>query len=398
LTLALILRDVRLIDGSGTDPQASVAILVEQGKVVSITSEPPRPTGDDKVIDLDGRTLIPGLIDTHVHVGFDMTRPLPDLAYYCLSLVQGALQRGVTTLRDVGSRDGVAIALRRAIARGQVWGPRLMCSGRLITMTGGHASGNPFALEADGIDGVIRAVRKEISAGADLIKVCTTHRAPRPEFTLEELTALVVEAHRLDRKVACHAGNEPGMGLAVAAGVDSIEHGALPSDETIAEMGRRGTAWVPTLCVMGHGFDAINPISNPPVSLANLLLTEIDDYEDNRKYFDDSFKRYPYVFKQAKEHGILIGAGTDAPLQNLPYWSVQDEVVLLVQYGLSPMEALMAATSNNAQILGLESEIGQIKPGMTADLVALSGDPLSDITAVRNVSLVIHKGVVINAL
>jgi imidazolonepropionase-like amidohydrolase len=396
--MALILRDVRLIDGTGNEPRTSVAIVVEKGKVVSIQQEPPRPRGDDQVIDLDGRTLIPGLIDTHIHVGLDGTRALPDLAYYCLSLVQGALKQGVTTLRDVGSRDGIAIALRRAIARGQVWGPRLMCAGRAITMTGGHGNGYQFAIEADGIDGVIKAVRQEIRAGADLIKVCTTHRAPRPEFTLEELTAIVVEAHRLDRKVACHAGNEPGMGLAVAAGVDSIEHGALPSDETIAEMGRRGTAWVPTLCVMGHGFEAVNPISDPPVRLADLLKTEIDDYEVNRSYFDDSFNRYPHVFTQAKEHGILIGAGTDAPLQNLSYWSVQDEVVLLVQYGLSPMEAILAATANNARILGLESELGQIRPGMTADLVALSGDPLSDITEIRNVSLVIHKGVVIRDL
>ena len=260
-------------------------------------------------------------------------------------------------------------------------------------MTGGH--GWQGGVQADGIDGIIRAVREMVRDGADFIKTTSSHRAHRPEYTLEEMMALVSEAHRLGKKVACHVGIEPGYGIAVRAGVDSIEHGCIPSDETLQEMALRHTPVSPTLSVMGNGFYEVNKFGRPPKSLDQFYTKDLDDFEDVRDYFENSTRRVREVISFARRNGIPIGAGTDAPLQNLPYYAVIYEMDRLVEFGLEPMEAIMAATSVNARILGLESKIGSLRPGLLADVIAVEGDPLSDITKMRNIRFVMKEGVVV---
>lgn len=387
-----IIRGARLIDGTGVDPIPQASIEVSEGKVSRVGRQMMAPDQCSEVIDVDGKTVLPGFIDAHVHLAWAAGKSVsvPDLTLTALSNAQCALRHGITTLRDVGAVHGIPVAIRRAVMRGQVLGPRLLCSAGIVCMTGGH--GWEFGGEADGVDGVLRAVRKQIREGADFIKVCTTHRAPRPEFSQSEMDALVTEAHRLGRKVACHAGVEPGYGIAVRAGVDSIEHGAMPSDDTLQEMVERGTALVPTLTVMGHGFSALNRYGQPPIKLSELLEDSTDDYDDALAYFDQSIIRLPEVLKYAVKNRIPIGAGTDAPLQNLPFYSLIYEMELLVKYGLTPMQSLMAATSVNARVLGIADKTGAIRPGLDADIVVIDGDPLEDITRVRNVDLVLRRG------
>ena len=263
-------------------------------------------------------------------------------------------------------------------------------------MTGGHAYG--LGMEADGVDGVVAAVRQQVRDGADFIKTVTTHRAARGEYTQAELDALVNAAHRLDRKVACHAGIEPGVAMAVRAGVDSVEHGWIAADETLRAMQERGTVLVPTLAVTNWAFDYPNePLLTPfrQAQMAQMNMENIDVLDDMKGYSDGTRRRLPEVMRLAKQYGLTICAGTDAPLLELPYHAVVYEMELLVKFGLTPLEAITAATWNNAKLFGIDAKVGKVAPGLCADLVAVQGNPADRITDVRNVCFVMRDGVVI---
>lgn len=387
----------RVVDGTGNDPVGPATVTVEDNLITEVAVRPTRPVADTEVIDLPGCTLLPGYMDAHVHVtGVNSKGPVPpapDLAYRTLSSVQAALRHGVTTMRDVGSYHGIPVALRRAIARGHLQGPRLICCAKLIAMTGGHAY--QLGTQADGPVGLVTAVREQVRDGADFIKAVTTHRAPLPEFTQEELDALVGEAHRLNRKVAMHAGIEPGVMMAVKAGVDSVEHGWIASDETLAEMKKRGTVLVPTLAVTNWAFSYPDPPVLTPAREARLrqsYLDNIDIAEHQKAYSEGTQRRLPAVVKTAKELGIMICAGTDAPLAELPYHAVIYEMELLVRLGLTPLEAIAAATNNNAKLFAIDHLVGRIEPGLAADLVAVQGNPADDIRDTRNVCFVMRDG------
>lgn len=398
--MATLLRVDRVIDGDGREPFGPATVVVEGELITGIYDGTHAPGQCDQVIDLPGCTLLPGYMDAHVHVTGVNSRgpvpPAPDLAYRTLSSCLSALRHGVTTIRDVGSYHGIPVALKRAIMRKQLTGPRLICCAKLVAMTGGHAYG--LGIEADGVDGVVRAVREQARDGADFIKTVTTHRAPRGEYTQEELNALVEAAHRLDRKVACHAGVEPGVAMAVAAGVDSVEHGWIAADETIAAMRERGTFLVPTLAVTNWAFDYPDePVLTPTrqAQMAQMYMENIDILEDLKGYSDGTRRRLPDVVRLAREHGVTICAGTDAPLAELPYHAVIYEMELLVKFGLTPLEAIRAATWNNANLFGIQAKVGRVTPGLGADLVAVQGNPADCITDVRNVCFVMREGVVL---
>lgn len=389
-----------MIDGTGTEPFGPATVLVEDGLIARVTQDAVRPEQGAEVIDMPGCTLLPGFMDAHVHVTGLNSRaqvpPVPDVAYLTLSNMLSALRHGVTTIRDTGSYHGIPVALKRAVMRKQLIGPRLVCCAKLIAMTGGHAYG--LGTQADGIDGVVAAVREQVRDGADFIKIVTTHRAARSEYTQEELDTLVQAAHRLDRKVACHAGVEPGVGMAVRAGVDSVEHGWIASDETLRAMKERGTALVPTLAVTDWAvYYPGEPIITPTrqAQLAQMRLENIDILDDLTAYQEGTRRRLPEVVKLAKEYGVMICAGTDAPLKELPYHAVIYEMELLVRLGLSALEAISAATWNNARLLGIDRQVGKVEAGLAADLVAVEGDPAEDITDARNVRFVMRDGRVV---
>ncbi len=390
----------RVIDGSGRQPYGPATVVVEDEVISAVLTEGAAPEPGAVTVNLPGCTLLPGYMDAHVHVTGVNSRgpvpPAPDLAYRTLSSVQSALRHGVTTIRDVGSYHGIPVALKRAILRKQIVGPRLVCCAKLVAMTGGHAYG--LGTQADGVDGVTTAVREQARDGADFIKTVTTHRAARGEYTQEELDALVNAAHRLDRKVACHAGVEPGIAMAVQAGVDSIEHGWIASDESLQAMKAKGTALVPTLAVTSWAFDYPGePVLTPArmAQMAQMNLENIDILDDMRSYSEGTRRRLPEVVPLAKKYGLMICAGTDAPLAELPYHAVIYEMELLVKFGLTPLEAIAAATWNNARLFGIDARVGKVEAGLAADLVAVKGNPAEDIKDTRNVCFVMCGGRVI---
>ena len=392
------IRADRVIDGSDREPYGPATVIVEDGLIKAISTAAVRPEQGATVIDLPGCTLLPGFMDAHVHVtGVNSKGPVPpapDLAYRTLSSCQSALRHGVTTIRDVGSYHGIPVALRRAVARKHLVGPRLVCCAKLLAMSGGHAY--QLGMEADGVDSVVAAVRQQVRDGADFIKMVTTHRAALPEYTAEEIQAICDEAHRLGRKVACHAGIEPGVLMAVQAGVDSIEHGWMASDETLQAMAERGTALVPTLAVTNWAFDYPGaPMITPQreAQMRQMNLDNVDILEQMRLYSEGTRQRLPEVIKLARQLGIMICAGTDAPLLELPYHAVVYELELLVKFGLTPLEAISAATANNARLLDIAHLTGKVETGLAADLVAVEGDPADDIRATRNVCWVMRDGV-----
>lgn len=398
--MATYINVERVIDGSGREPFGPATVVVEGETITRVAKVPVAAGQSDNVVDLPGCTLLPGFMDAHVHVTGVNSRgpvpPAPDLAYRTLSSCLSALRHGVTTIRDVGSYHGIPVALKRAIMRKHLVGPRLVCCAKLVAMTGGHAAG--LGTEADGIDGVVRAVREQVRDGADFIKTVTTHRAARGEYTQAELDALVTAAHRLDRKVSCHAGVEPGIAMAVEAGVDSVEHGWIASDESLQAMKRRGTVLVPTLAVTNWAFDYPGePVLTPTrqAQQAQTYLENIDVLEDLKSYMEGTRRRLPDVMRLAKEYGLTICAGTDAPLAELPYHAVIYEMELLVKFGLSTLEAITAATWNNARLFGLDAKVGKVEAGLAADLVAVAGDPADRIADVRNVCFVMRDGAII---
>lgn len=387
----------RVIDGSGKPPFGPATVVVEDEVITGIHTEEVAVDEGSSTVELPGCTLLPGFMDAHVHVTGVNSRgpvpPAPDLAYRTLSSVQSALRHGVTTIRDVGSYHGIPVALKRAIMRKHLAGPRLVCCAKLVAMTGGHAYG--LGTQADGVDGVTTAVREQVRDGADFIKTVTTHRAARGEYTQEELDALVNAAHRLDRKVACHAGVEPGIAMAVQAGVDSIEHGWIASDESIRAMKDKGIALVPTLAVTNWAFDYPDePVLTPTrmAQMAQMYMENIDILDDLKGYSEGTRKRLPDVVPLAKKYGVMICAGTDAPLAELPYHAVIYEMELLVKFGLTPLEAITAATWNNAKLFGIDAKVGKVERGLVADLVAVKGNPAEDIKDTRNVCFVMCGG------
>ena len=251
----VILRGAALFDGTGEAPRRGVAVVVEGDRIAAVErdgniAEP----ASARTIDLGGCTLMPGLIDLHVHVGFGvhtLGHHPATVALRAARNVRITLLAGITTLRDVGTLDGIAIALRDAVERGDVPGSRIVPCGKIICMTGGHGSESPappgMAREADGADDCRRAVREQIKDGADAIKVTTNGPLNVVEFTQAELDAIVDEAHRCGRRVACHASILASSEMAVRAGVDTMEHGCDLDEETARAMAERGIWLVPTL-------------------------------------------------------------------------------------------------------------------------------------------------------
>ena len=388
---SLLIRDVRVVDvrsGTIAEPgwllsQDGRIARVETGDVPPIERE--RLGGAVRVVDAGGAFAIPGLIDAHTHIGSDEGRNNPQLKLEpdpisILRLHRNAtrdLQSGVTTVRDVGAKRHIDLYYKRALEMGLVRGPRVFASGQPIIMTGGHT--HYMGRQADGPDEVRKAVREQLQAGADWIKMMATGGAGTPgmgvqsvQLREDELRAGVEVAHDAGRRVAAHASGLQGAKNAIRAGVTSIEHGLYLDDEAIELMLERGTLLDPTLT----GY--------------YLLATEGEAWgherpaiEKSRAVLDD----HRESFLRAWRAGVPICVGTDQKHGNLAA-----ELELMVRYGLSPLQALQAATLTNARLLGLEAELGQLAPGMRGDVVLLGRDPLADIAATRDVRAVFLDG------
>jgi imidazolonepropionase-like amidohydrolase len=393
---AVLFRRVAVIDGTGAAPQPDRWVLVEDSRITAIGPES-SPGGQHEAagrvteIDGSGHSLLPGLINCHVHLCNDGSantlRQVRDDSVPIATLRAArnlgvALSSGVTTVRDCGAADDVAIELARAVADGLIAGPRILAAGRVITMTGGH--GHFIGREADGPDAVRQATRAELKAGADFIKAMATGGVLTPGvepdhsgLAEDELLWVARTAHSAGRRTACHAIGGQGIKNALRAGIDSIEHGFHLDDEALELAVGAGAFLVPTLV-------AIESIT------ANAGRPDLPDWVVRKAEAESGAHRA--AFGAALAAGVNIAAGTDAGTPFNPHGDLARELGLMVDYGMTPMQAIVAATASAARNLDIHREVGTIKPGMQADLILVVGDPAADISRLGRVALVMKRG------
>jgi imidazolonepropionase-like amidohydrolase len=381
--MPVIFRDALVLDGKG-DSFSRCFVVVENSQIVKVGKGPgPAKKKAHDIVDLEGRTLLPGIIDCHVHLCLDgsadpmrslQSESEPVTTLKTARNAQLTLLAGVTTVRDMGARNGVTLPIRDAVAEGIVPGPRILSSGRCICMTGGH--GWPFGREADGEDEVRKAVREQIKAGVDVIKLMATGGVITPgvdpgatQYTYEELKAGVEEAHKAGRRTAAHAQGNQGVKNALRAGIDSIEHGVFLDDEAIKLFLDSKTALIPTISAPFHILDKGIKGGVPAYAV-----------EKTKKVS----KTHIESAQRAYREGVTIAMGTDAGTPFNGHGENLKELELLVGIGLSPMEAISAATGIASQTLGLGNQIGTIERGKFADLIVIEGDPLKDISLLQN--------------
>jgi imidazolonepropionase-like amidohydrolase len=382
-------RAARLFDGRA-EPIANGVVVVDGEQIAYAGPAASAPATADTV-DLGDATLLPGLIDAHVHLVWSagalphelVREESPYLTVLrCADNVARHLRAGVTTIRDVGSTGGMAVEVGRAIEKGVLRGPRVVAAGRAMAMTGGHA--HYLGREVDGADAVRRAVREELKAGADCIKVMASggvygHREEvgNPQLTVEEMRAAVDEAHKAGRKVTAHAYSSQAIANALDAGVDCLEHGSFLEGDAADRMRRDSIFLVPTLSVYKAMYEA-GPSLGTPLYLQR--KTEVVMQASRAS------------FRTALEAGIALASGTDCGAPGHPHGRLAEELALMVEYGATPVQALRAATLQAAELLGLADEIGTLEPGKRADLVAVRENPFANIGAVRDVRLVVLGG------
>ena len=378
------------------------AILIEGDKVVSVGPAPGnQATSGAITINLPNATVLPGLIDAHTH----LTGDPKNIGYQSLGIsvprdaLTGAknarltLQAGFTTVRNVGAPGYSDVALRDAINAGDIPGPRMLVSGPALSITGGHCDNNLLPYEyhatsdgaADGIEAVQHKVREIIKYGADLIKICATggvlSKGDDPQasqYTLEEMKAIVADAHRLGRKVAAHAHGAQGIRWASEAGVDSVEHASYIDDAAIAELKKNGTYLVPTL-YLGDWF------------MENAEKNRVPDFllVKAKAVMPAARKNVAHAFAS----GVKVAFGTDAAVY--PHGLNAHEFGVMVKLGLTPLQAIQAATVNDADLLGWSDKVGTIEAGKWADIIVVDGDPLKDVTTLEHVKLVMKGGEVV---
>jgi imidazolonepropionase-like amidohydrolase len=389
-------RAARVWDGTSAPALESGVVLHEAGRIVGLMRASEAPS-DARIADLGDVTLLPGLIDAHVHMIWDGAREQPEPLRASESVPKGAIRAvrhaadtlacGTTTVRDVGCPGGVSLALRDAIEEGIVPGPRMLAAGAPIVMTGGHC--HAMGVEVDGPIEARRAARQQLKEGADLIKILATggvyglrHDEPwSPQLSLEEMRAAVEEVKNAGRVAAIHAEGERGIANAIEAGADTIEHCNQLTPELAARMAARGIVMVPTLAWF---FGVAEAAPGPAFP---------EDYVRKGKIMAECSAR---SIRLALEHGVTIAAGTDTGAPLVPHNSVRKELELLVRLGMTPAQALVAGTRAAAEAMRLDKVVGTLEPGKHADLIAVGGDPTRDVRALYDLRLVVKGGAVVH--
>jgi imidazolonepropionase-like amidohydrolase len=401
------IRAGTLIDGTGGAPIKNAVIVVQRGRITAVGANVPVPAGAT-VIDLSAFTVLPGFVDAHVHLTGhiigdgdwqhqELVETSAQRALLGAAHAQQTLEAGFTTVRNVGAGEFTDLSLRNAINAGWVPGPRILGAGISFGVSGGHCDGSagyqpgsPMSRggfetgAADGVEGVREMVRYDVKHGADVIKICATGGVLSPtdsvgvqQYTEEEMRAVVEAARMADRRVAAHAHGLEGIKAAVRAGVTSIEHGSILDAEAVRMMKERGTWLVPTL-LAGFTVESLATAGRLPPAIAAKALAIAP--------------RVHASFKLALDGGVRIALGTDAGVMR--HGTNGREFGLMVRYGMTAMQAIVAGTSSGATLLGLEAEIGTIASGKRADLVAVRGDPIQTIALLERVDFVMKDGVV----
>lgn len=372
----MILAAERIVTGDGKTVLKDQGIVLDKtGKIRQIRPLAQLKSSGEEIREYKGCTILPGLIDLHVHISAWGDKPFgyggSDFvhAYITLRNARRAYRTGVTCIRSVADKNGLVAGLVWA-DQNQILDepiPRLIPCGNGICMTGGHGSEFPDGGDiADGPWEVRKRIRKNLQDGAQWIKLLTSRREFIPEFTQEELDAAVDECHRRNRKIAVHSGVPITIQMCIDANVDTIEHGTFLSEDQARQMIEKSIAWVPTAMVYSE----------------NAKTNEV--YAASQKAYEENIKKY-------FDMGILMGAGTDVPV-DIYGVNTYLELEYLVQYGLTPLEAIQVGTQNGARILDMAERIGTVGEGMEGDLLVVDGDPSRDIKALRNVKAVFQYG------
>lgn len=407
---ATLIHAGRVIDGLTDRVAERQTIVVDAGKIVAIEPGFRTAAAGDRVIDLSSGTVMPGLMDMHVHITSENSRTVEldrfkkdaaDIALDGVVYAERTLLAGFTTVRDLGSSFNTDIALRNAINAGKLPGPRIFAAGKAIASTGGHGDpsngmadylgqddAGPTAGVADGVADAVQAVRQRYKDGADVIKITATggvlsiaKNGMNPQFSEEEIRAIVTTARDYGFTVAAHAHGTEGIKRAVRGGVDSIEHGTFLDDEAMRLMKERGTFYVPTISAGQYVYErAQEPGFLPELVRPKALAVG---------------PQIQKTFAKAWKAGVPVMFGTDTGVS--AHGQNAREFALMVEAGMPAMAAIKSATSVPAKFLGIDSNVGSVTAGKQADLVAVPGDPLADITAMQRVSFVMKEGVIYKA-
>jgi len=408
----IVLKAARLFDGKSNALVRNAVVIVQGDKIVDAANNLPIPSGA-QVIDLGDATLCPGFMDAHTHLTADFSgnyneHRLQELdlnvsehAIRATAFARATVEAGFTTVRDLGSRfvasrEFVDVALRNSINKGVIVGPRMLVATKGIGATGGHFDPTNgfrdflFGREPDYTDGIAngpdeirKAVRFEVKNGADVIKAAVSggvlslaDEVDTPQLTSAEMAALVDESHRLRKKVAVHCHGDQAAREAIEAGVDSIEHGSFMKPETLTIMKKKGTFLTPTLLA------------------SDWIMKKIDNYPPALQLkAKEATAARSEMFRNAVKMGIKISFGTDAAVY--PHGQNAKEFKLMVDLGMTPIDALKSAMANDADLLGIGQKVGTLEKGKFADIIAMPGDPTSDITATERVSFVMKEGKII---
>lgn len=394
----MIVTADRVIPGDGKTVWENWGVLVSEGRIqrVDALDALTRDFPKEPVEAFPGSTLLPGLVDLHIHLGNWSRRPGDfhhndfALAYATLENARRVFESGVTTARDVCTKDGLTATLNWAAETGLIRDiiPRIIPCGNGICMTGGHGSEIPVdgGDEVDGPWELRRAIRRKLKCGSQWIKLLTSRRADCPEFSQEELDAAADECHRLHHKIAVHSGVPSTIQMCIDAGFDTIEHGTFLSEDQARQMREKGLAWVPTITPYVRGYRRMQAICDREGDGAS------QDVRSACAHYKRAAEAYQQNFRTLC--GIIgrVGAGTDLCIDEGEGAPVAEELEFMTAFGLEPLEAIRIGTSGGAEILDLQEVTGSIRPGLSADLLVVRGDPSRDIGALKSIHRVYYKG------
>lgn len=389
---SVIYKNFNMIDGTGDTPVENAYMIVEDKKIVEVGSvDSLESTENMEVVDLTGKTVMPGLINSHVHITMEpVADPVSIMSKDSIAktTLRGVanlkkhLMAGTTFFRDLGAPNGIDLELRDAVNEGLVQGPQFHSAGKCITMTGGH--GWFIGREADGVDETRKAAREQLKAGADVVKIMATGgvmtkgvEPGSPQLSIEEMKSAVIEAHKAGKKTATHAQGTEGIKNAILAGIDSIEHGIFLDDETIQLMVDKGVYLVPTL--VAPYFIVVNGTA------AGIPQHAVDKSNYVMKFHIESFKK-------AYKAGVKIAMGTDAGTPFNLHDAAAYELKQMAEYAMTPMESIVASTKSSADLLGILDNYGTLEKGKFADFLVLNENPLDNLDTLFHIDSVYKLG------
>ncbi|GHV33899.1 Xaa-Pro dipeptidase [Synergistales bacterium] len=392
----MILKADRIVTGDGLTVLDNGAVYIAGEKITEIdelaTLKAKYP--DSPVKEYKGASIMPGLIDMHVHVGYwrsQIDAPTYNdykIAYFAADYLKKAFSKGVTTIRDLGSPKNLSVSINSAVKSGFLEVPRILPADAPLCFTGGHSHmGNGW--EVNGPWEIRAAIRDLIKRGAQWIKLMESHRSDTPEFTQEELDAAVDECHRVNKKTMVHAGTQPAIQMCIDAGFDTIEHATDLTADQAGQMAEKGIVWVPTIVAYTqtykHIMNNLNNLNNEGIDAVTRRFI------DQRAYFEKAAATYKENFRKLYETGVKIVTGTDLVYYKAPVTPVASEMKYMVEYGMPAIEAIRSATKTSAETLRID-DIGEIAVGNIADILIVTGNPVQDIDAVENVAEVYQSG------